>query len=304
MDLNFLPRRNRSNAPRVGAHLPARSLPPVPFGVPTLSDELEAVREAGFRSVVVSATGEAGGLHTPPITNEQRAELAEILHGFEQTVIEAPHQGTFDLTLVSPSPAIRRASVTELWSVCRFAQMVGADLVLVRTGLPPLGTGDGRVGLHLAESLQTLNKMADERQINVGVWNADRLSRLADLESVSDMGLDRVVGAVDVEHALAMGETVSELVAFVERQGDRLGLVRVPPSLAPGSPNTQMLADALTESGFMGLLCLTLPQNQNRYQTESDWQALVDTRRFWEQATGVSVPTEATEGTEFGEDGA
>jgi sugar phosphate isomerase/epimerase len=166
--------------------------------------------------------------------------------------VDAPHQATFDVTLVSPSAAIRRASLSEVWSVCRFARAVGATTVLVRTGIPPLGVRPAERDRYLSECLNALDHTAGEQGVTIGVLNRDRFHRLRALNDLAQLTLRNTGIALDIAHALDMGETLEDMTAFIADHGANLVHVRVPVSTVVG----EAVAPALLESGYAGMISL------------------------------------------------
>lgn len=278
MELNLLPSQ-MPRGPLLGVALPAR-----PFA--DLAERLLWASEAGFEAVTVSATGEPGGLHTPDVSNDERADLRERLTAFRAVSVEAPHQATFDVSLVSPSSAIRRASITELWSVCRFADAIGAGLVLARSGLPPMGTSDRDRDARLSESLTTLDKTAGERGIGVALWNRDRFYRLSDFDDLRGMPLTQTGLAIDVAHAVAIGETLEQIGAFVATHSERVWVLRVPSTPDVGDA----LVPALQQAGYRNLICFA-----SGARNMADQDDIARARQHWARLLGQDAGETPTE---------
>jgi sugar phosphate isomerase/epimerase len=239
--LNLLPRRG----PVVGVTLDAAP------GM-TLEARLDWAARLGFAGVELNATGELSGFHAPELAPEQRETLRGLLTPFTEIAVQAPHQATFDVTLVSPSAAVRRASLSEIWSVCRFAKNVGASVVTIRTGTPPVGVGDARRDVFLSECLTTLDRTAVEQGVHIGVLNRDRFRHITTLDDLLQLSLSATGIAFDAAHALDLGVAPEDLAAFAAARQERLVYVRVP--LTPELPE---LAAALSAGGYSGLVTLT-----------------------------------------------
>jgi len=222
-----------------------------------LTERFQWASEAGFTGVELPAHGGTGGFHTPDISLEEREVLATHLKPFRGIALTAPYQESFDLTLVSPSAAIRRASLSEIWSVCRFAGMVGGKLsarpiVLVRSGMPPLGTPLTMSDHWLLESLGALQRTAQEQNVLLGVLSRDRFRRLADLDGFRSTPLAYTGIALDIEYLLDMGETLPEIVAFLEQGVERIVYLRVPATTAIATT----LAPVLHSLHYAGMITL------------------------------------------------
>jgi sugar phosphate isomerase/epimerase len=261
--LNLIPQR----LPVVGVTLDAAP-------AETLEGQLDWAFRLGFAGVELNATGELSGFHAAELSPERREVLRGLLAPFARVAVQGPHQGTFDVSLVSPSAAIRRASLTELWSVCRFARMVGASVVTVRTGMPPVGVGDARRDKFLSECLTTLDHTASDQGILVGVLNRDRFRHAESLDDLGQLALSATGIALDAAYALDLGASPAEVATFAAARIEQLVYVRVP--LTPDLPE---LAAALAAGGYSGLVTLT--PTADAATTESD---LTAARTAWETA--------------------
>ena len=123
MSLNLVPQPiNRSAAaPRTTPVIGVRTAGLI-AALPSLAERLAWARENGFGGVEIAATGRPRDLYAPSVGREERARLKEEMAGFAAVAVEAPRQETFDVSLVSPSASIRRASVTEIWSCLRLVE--------------------------------------------------------------------------------------------------------------------------------------------------------------------------------------
>lgn len=234
------------------------------LGLPTLGERLLWAREHGFQGVEIGATGGPRDLYAPAESREARARLREQAAEFAAVAVEAPYQETLDVTLVSPSSSIRRASVTEIWSCLRLAEALGGGVVVVRTGTAPAGVDALRQQAHVAECLETLDRMAGDHGVRVAVLLADYFRRGASadderLRLLDLLGLPHTGVAVDLAllpHAASPGDERGDaLNGLIRRLGARLAHVR----LSAAGTNTNALttiAAALRETGFLGMTCL------------------------------------------------
>jgi sugar phosphate isomerase/epimerase len=264
--LNLLPRRG----PVVGITLDAA-------GNRSFEERLDWAERLSFAGVELNATGEHFGFHAPTFSNEQKEALRVRLQTFSAIAVQAPHQETFDITLVSPSAAIRRASLTELWAVCRFGKLIGASVVTVRTGMPPVGVGNLRRDAFLSECLTTIDRTGIDQGVAVGFLNRDRFRLLESLDDLQQLDLTVTGIALDVAYALDLGATPSEVAAFAAARVANLVYVRVP--LAPDLPG---LANALKEGRYDGMV--TLAPTADAATTDAD---LTAARKRWETALNV-----------------
>jgi sugar phosphate isomerase/epimerase len=271
MNLNLLPQRG----PSVGVALES-------IAAGMLEERIAEAERLHFSAVELPMTGEMHHLHAPNLSPEVREGLRGCLSSFHRVVVDAPHQATFDVTLVSPSAAIRRASLSEVWSVCRFARAVGATTVLVRTGVPPLGVRLGDRDRYLSECLIALNHTAGEQGVTIGVLNRDRFHRLRSLNDLDQLPLRHTGIALDVAHALDMGEELEDVTAFIIERGSNLVHVRVPVSTVVG----EAVAPALLESGYAGMISLVAPTAGTDVTAAGAW---------WQQAVMGAGGEEATD---------
>jgi len=154
------------------------------------------------------------------------------------------------LTLVSPSAAVRRASLAELWSVCRFAEVLGEPdrktVVLVRVGAPPESLELERHREYLRESLHVLNRTAGEHNTLIGLWNRDYFVNL------EDFGLLEMLPSQNLRVALRLGasphpEQQVDLTRFLRWGTNRLSYVEV--------AHGERLPHPLSAAKFRGMVC-------------------------------------------------
>jgi len=211
--------------------------------MPTLEARLDWAAENGFTGVELLATGEPWGVHTPGVTKEERARLREHVTRFARVAVMAPHQATWDVTLVSPSAAIRRASVSEIWSVCRFADAIGGAVVLVRSGMPPAGVPPAQAQAHLIECLTTLDRMAGDHNARIGLLNADLLADLSAFAALSGLSLPNTGIALDLT---TVRPDDAQVTALLSRPAGNVLHLRIPGLDVP----TRLAAPAA------GMVCL------------------------------------------------
>lgn len=276
MDINFLP------APLSGPPPLVVSLEELRFVPGGIDRKIAWARENGFGGVELLATGEpASGIHAPTVDAGDRARLQETLQNM-RLVVQAPHQQTWDVTLVSPSSAIRRASLSEIWSVCRFAGAVGdtamePPVVLVRTGTPPLGMGSVRVLEILRESLHALDRMAGEHRVRIGLLPRDVLENPDDWEMVTS-GLQHTGFILDVPHLLDQAVPLTQIAALLRRFAGLFVSVRVP---HVSEADRAFLADTLRQTGYGHIVSLVLSPGSGETDEEAQTGAAC---REWSHA--------------------
>ena len=260
MNVNFMP-----NAPAAPALVAATE--ELTFVPGSLAERVLWAQNAGFGGVELLATGEPGGVYVPTVDADDRADLRDLLQS-TCLVVQAPHQQTWDVSLVSPSSAIRRASLTEIWAVCRFAGMVGGNrrnvsppLVLVRTGTPPIGVGADRVQAFLLESLAALDRMAGEHGVQIGIATRDVMQSPQDWDILLGGQFSNTGIAFDACHALH-SQTPEAVASSLRQIADVLVSVRVGDSKnCKGADNCRtVLANALREMNYQGMVSLAAPE--------------------------------------------
>lgn len=236
--------------------------------LPTLPERIAWAASSGFSGVELLATGEPWGLHAPGISKEDRARLRDLLMPFVHIAARAPHKDTFDVSLVSPSAAIRRASVSEIWSVCRLLEAVGGGIVIVRAGWAPDGVTEDRQRAWLGECLTTLDRMAGEHNTTIGVGNYDYFDDPENFGLLSMLRLRHTGIALEMDR-IRGGESVA---AGVFRE-NAAHVVHV--QVRTASP---VIAAALTEGAYPGMVCLALPSETPPSQVlhaKAEWDALL-----------------------------
>jgi|GEM_PF-2167472 Sugar phosphate isomerases/epimerases len=254
--------------------------------LPTLAARLDWAADEGFAGVEVPVTGAAGMPHAPGVSPDERAFLRDSLSRFDCVALEAPNQATFDLSLVSPSPAIRRASVSELWAVCRLAEAVGAKTVLVRTGNPPMGLAEARAGAYLGECLKTLDRMAGDHDCRLALLNADMLSRLVAFSFLEGAGFRHIGVALDLGAARALGEPDAAAARFADVHAASVLHRRVPAGDDPVR-YTGYAAGKDIAPGDHGCWCLVfdrLPPDP-----EASLAAIAARRAQWQEVLGSAA---------------
>lgn len=271
MSLNLLPRRG----PVVSVALDEPD-------VPELDEAINGAVEYGWEGIELSATGETPFFHTPSVSPEDRIRLRGLAAPLLHLSAQAPHQTSWDVTLVSPSSAIRRASLSEIWSVCKFARAVSASplppVVLIRTGMPPFGVTVKERDEYLSESLTTLDRTAKEQGVLIGILNRDRFHHLGTLEELDALPLTHTGVALDIGYALHIGESPAKIAAIVAERAQitsgagRIVYVRVPCTLEGAA--REQIARAIRDLNLTGSLCLT--------QSTGTQDDLVAARLWWQ----------------------
>ena len=256
----------------------AVSLEDLSFVPGSLAERIAWAQNIGFGGVELLATGEPDGVHVPSVDADDRAQLRELLQN-TRLLVSAPHQQTWDVTLVSPSSAIRRASLTEIWAVCRFAGVVGKSaagappIVLVRTGTPPISVGAAHVQNFLRESLSALDRTAAEHGVQIGVISRDIMQSPGDWAALTT-GVSHTGLAFDAAHALDR-HTPEEVAELLRRFADVLVSVRVPSGDADARP---VIANALREINYQGVVSLALSEAESGHNAEN---AAVEACQAW-----------------------
>lgn len=263
MSPNLVPQpENRPAAARTSPVIGIRTATLI-AALPSLPERLAWARANGFGGVEIAATGRPRDLYAPLISREERARLRGEAAGFSAIVVEAPHQETYDVTLVSPSASIRRASVTEIWACLRLAEALGGGTVVARTGNAPAGVDADRQQAFVVECLTTLDRMAGDHNARIAVVLADYFKPVSGRDDRIDL-IERLSLAhtgIALDAATARDEAqngdvaaASGLVAAVSRMGNSLAHLRLGPF--EGENEARALAAAVREVGFKGMICL------------------------------------------------
>ncbi len=169
---------------------------------PDVLGQLEWAAEQNFGAVA---------FHTTPTLAPERAidpgalgdaelvRLQTALKPFESIEIHAPF-GPYDVSLVSPNPWIRLASMETLRESVELAGAIKARVVTVHTGHTLAAVPRETLRPLLLESLQLLEELAKEHNVTVGVETADALGRAEDLAIIEKANLAHVGVTLDIGH--------------------------------------------------------------------------------------------------------
>lgn len=254
MSLDLVPdgprlRRFRDNSgPALGISTAALA------ALPSLAERVAWARDHGFDGIEIAATGRPRDLYAPSVGRDERARLREAVAGFAQIAVEAPHQETYDVTLVSPSASIRRASVAEIWSCLRLAEALGGGTVVVRTGKAPTGVNADRQRAHVIECLQTLDRMAGDHNALLAVLSDDFFRGgervdLLDMLRLRHTGVALDIGLLAHDGNGRAPTSPGDVADLVRALSDRLVHVRL------SADADASVAAALAEAGFSGMAC-------------------------------------------------
>ena len=262
MSLNFLPDRRSGKRRALGLNTASLALP-------SLAERIDWARHNGFSGIEIAATGKPHDLHAPAVSQEDRERLRNTVSAFEAVAVQAPYQEVFDVTLLSPSSSIRRASVAEIWACFRLVEALGGGVVTIRTGWAPEGVDGDRQRDFLVECLSTLDRMAGDHNATVGILTSDYFrfgERLELLEILplrhTGITLHASLSAL-FRHGRMMSAPIGSAEALIERfathlvhvqlsdfdgETDRLGL-------GQGRLNLAGIARALHAARYNGMVC-------------------------------------------------
>lgn len=275
--MNFLPQRLRwPSEPLLGVSLAS-------LRQPSWEDRAAWAQAEGFDAVELSATGEPWSLHAPLVSADEREYLRDKLRDFRGVSVAAPHQATFDVTLVSPSSAIRRASISEIWSVCRFVGALGGGIVLIRTGTSPFGISEEHQREFISESLVTLDRMAGDHNALIGLSDFDYFTHWENFAGLRALNLRHTGFVLDLDHLAAAGGPAA-LKQFLQQNAGQTLQVRVPVTAAAGADEAggdsmDLLASLVSGGAFGGIICLTTEP------TGGAEKALLAARDRWRRLT-------------------
>lgn len=183
--------------------------------------------------------------------------------------MQAPNQQTFDVSLVSPSASIRRASVAEIWSVCRFVDALGGGVVTLRTGVPPAGVTAERESL--VECLTTLDRMAGDHNATLALELTDYFYEGRNTDLLKMLSLRHTGFSLDTR-LLSYPEKV---VPLIHRLAPRLFHVR----LLDGVVDLPGMAEALAQENYaeMVSLCFAAPRESRpaAARLRAHWEKMI-----------------------------
>ncbi len=291
MSLNFLPERRASQTRTLGIGTGSLALASLP-------ERLDWARENGFRGIEIAATGRPRDLHAPAVRQEDRERLRQAVSAFDAVAIQAPYQEVFDVTLLSPSSSIRRASVAEIWACFRLVEALGGGVVTIRTGWPPEGVDQDRQREFLAECLGTLDRMAGDHNATVGVLTSDYFrfgERLELLEMLplrhTGITLHTSLSALLFRHGRTMSAPVENGETLIQRFAPRLVHVQLSDfdnesdglALGQGRLDIAGIAHALQTVHYQGMVCFDFDPDRVTPEQAAASKAL------WERAASDVV---------------
>ena len=194
-------------------------------------DQIAAMRASGFLAV---------GFHSEPCLAPWRAfdpfaaspqeieKLRQILSAFLRVEVHGPYSD-WDISLVSPNPLIRRASIDDLERHIDFAADIGASVFTAHPGITSVPSSlDERLG-RLTDSLHVLAQIAPKRGLLVCVETSDILvhtNNLRVFEAVTSdyLGITMDTGHISLqEHGEKPGYTpYGSIGGFIKAWGNQI----------------------------------------------------------------------------------
>jgi sugar phosphate isomerase/epimerase len=168
-------------------------------GIP---DQIAGLRDKGFLGV---------GFHSEPPLAPQRSfdpftaspqevkRLQSILSSFKRVEVHGPYSD-WDISLVSPNPAIRKASLADLERHIDFAESVGASVFTAHPGKTSVPSPVNERLERLTDSLHALAEMAEKRRFLVCVETSDILINTSHLRVFDAVKSDYLGNTMDTGH--------------------------------------------------------------------------------------------------------
>lgn len=140
-------------------------------------DQIAAIRDSGFLAV---------GFHSEPCLAPRRAfdpftassqeieKLRQVLSAFRKVEVHGPYSD-WDISLVSPNPMIRRASLDDLERHIDFATYIAASVFTTHPGTTSVPSSLDERLERLTDSLHVLARIAEKRRLLVCVETSDIL---------------------------------------------------------------------------------------------------------------------------------
>jgi sugar phosphate isomerase/epimerase len=199
-------------------------------------DQMSAMRDRGFLGV---------GFHTEPNLAPLRAfdpftapidevkRLRGVLSGFRKVEVHGPYSD-WDISLVSPNPAIRRTSLEDLERHIDFAANIGASVFTAHPGetSAPLSLGE-HLKL-LEDSMQQLAQIAQGRRLLICIETSDILVNTSNVHVFDSVKSDFLGMTMDTGHisfhlpGAAPGlAPYGSIEGFIAAQGDKIRHVHV-----------------------------------------------------------------------------
>jgi sugar phosphate isomerase/epimerase len=165
-------------------------------------DQIAAIRDNGFLAV---------GFHSEPCLAPQRAfdpftaspqeieKLRQVLSAFRRVEVHGPYSD-WDISLVSPNPTIRRASLRDLERHIDFATYIGASVFTAHPGITSVPSSLDERLERLTDSLHVLAQIAEKRRLLVCVETSDILVHTANLRVFDSVKSDYLGITMDTGH--------------------------------------------------------------------------------------------------------
>jgi sugar phosphate isomerase/epimerase len=199
-------------------------------------DQISALRDRAFLGV---------GFHTEPVLAPLRAfnpfaasveevnRLRSVLTGFRKVEVHGPYSD-WDISLVSPNPRIRRASLDELERHIDFAAYIGASVFTTHPGETSSHVSASEQLKRLEDSMQKLAQMAQTRRLLVCVETSDILVDTSNVHVFDSVKGDFFGMTMDTGHIsfhLPGAEpgyaSYGSIEGFIAAQGDTIRHVHV-----------------------------------------------------------------------------
>jgi sugar phosphate isomerase/epimerase len=202
-----------------------------------ITDQITELRDKGFLGV---------GFHSEPSLAPQRTfdpftaspqetkRLQNVLSGFKKVEVHGPYSD-WDISLVSPNPAIRNASLADLERHIDFAEYVGASVFTVHPGKTSVPSSVNERLKRLTDSLHALAEMAEKRRFLVCVETSDILINTAHMHVFDAVKSDYLGSTMDTGHISFHGLAEKEvgfapygsIEGFIKVWGKRIRHVHV-----------------------------------------------------------------------------
>lgn len=213
------------------------------------------------------------GVWLRTMSAQERAAVRAALRPFRKVDFHAPFQNTFDLSLVSANPLLRRMTIEEIRMILEFASEFGEQSVVTcHSGWATFGETPEETETHLIESLQQLSELAVRAGVRIGMEVADWFMPADRFGLIEELDLPRVGITLDtghisfVEDGRPMYENFGTIGGFIEHFGGLLFHVHIHDfdgrrdhlPIGNGSIDFERLFDSLGRIGYEGAVSLEM----------------------------------------------
>ena len=240
---------------------------------PSLEEKIRWIESAGFEEIEIYACPNPSihrGIWARKLESGEVKNIKRMTKNFKAIDLHAPFQNTFDISLVSPNPLVRKLALEEITLAIRLARKLNANVVTFHTGWSCVGMTKREEYDYLVDSLQKIDREAGEIGIRLGAEVADYFMPVDKFVLLEKLNLRNIGITLDIGHVSfdwgdgVMYRNFGTIGKFIERFKDKIFHVHLHDydgkndhiALGEGKIDFENAINSLVKIGYRGSLCL------------------------------------------------